>query len=552
MYPKKELAQLVIAACHQFEIDTVVISPGSRNAPLTVGFSNHKDFKTISLVDERCAAFFALGIAQQTKRPVAVLCTSGSALLNYYPAIAEAFYSNIPLVVISADRPKHLIDIGDGQTIRQENVFENHILFSANLIENPRFKARNSQLIGEALQIATSNQGPVHINVPFDEPLYETVKTLDTFHFPHISMSSVDNSHVNYSFFGDVWNAAKKKIILVGVNYPDEKINELIHFYAEDPSVLILTETTSNLHHENVVDAIDQLIFSLSDAEFNALQPEVLITFGGMVISKRVKQFLRKYPPKHHWDIDSKKATNTFFCLTEFIQQDPIAFFETFNKQVFKVATDYQQKWLRLRDEKRVKHHRYLSKIEHSDFKVFEQVLESIPAHSNLQVSNSAIIRYAQLFSIKKSINVFCNRGTSGIDGSTSTAIGAAFSSEKQTVFVTGDLSFFYDSNALWNAHIPANFRIIIINNSGGGIFKIIPGPSTTNATAYFETPHCLTAENLCKMHGFEYHVAATTENVDKELLGFYAPSEKPKILEIFTPSAKNNIVLTAYFKYIK
>ncbi len=552
MYPKKELAQLVIAACHQFEIDTVVISPGSRNAPLTVGFSNHKDFKTISLVDERCAAFFALGIAQQTKRPVAVLCTSGSALLNYYPAIAEAFYSNIPLVVISADRPKHLIDIGDGQTIRQENVFENHILFSANLIENPRFKARNSQLIGEALQIATSNQGPVHINVPFDEPLYETVKTLDTFHFPHISMSSVDNSHVNYSFFGDVWNAAKKKIILVGVNYPDEKINELIHFYAEDPSVLILTETTSNLHHENVVDAIDQLIFSLSDAEFNALQPEVLITFGGMVISKRVKQFLRKYPPKHHWDIDSKKATNTFFCLTEFIQQDPIAFFETFNKQVFKVATDYQQKWLRLRDEKRVKHHRYLSTIEHSDFKVFEQVLESIPAHSNLQVSNSAIIRYAQLFSIKKSINVFCNRGTSGIDGSTSTAIGAAFSSEKQTVFVTGDLSFFYDSNALWNAHIPASFRIIIINNSGGGIFKIIPGPSTTNATAYFETPHCLTAENLCKMHGFEYHVAATTENVDKELLGFYAPSEKPKILEIFTPSAKNNIVLTAYFKYIK
>ncbi|MDB4167727.1 2-succinyl-5-enolpyruvyl-6-hydroxy-3-cyclohexene-1-carboxylic-acid synthase [Polaribacter sp.] len=552
MYPKKELAQLVIAACHQFEIDTVVISPGSRNAPLTVGFSNHKDFKTISLVDERCAAFFALGIAQQTKRPVAVLCTSGSALLNYYPAIAEAFYSNIPLVVISADRPKHLIDIGDGQTIRQENVFENHILFSANLIENPRFKARNSQLIGEALQIATSNQGPVHINVPFDEPLYETVKTLDTFHFPHISMSSVDNSHVNYSFFGDVWNAAKKKIILVGVNYPDEKINELIHFYAEDPSVLILTETTSNLHHENVVDAIDQLIFSLSDAEFNALQPEVLITFGGMVISKRVKQFLRKYPPKHHWDIDSKKATNTFFCLTEFIQQDPIAFFETFNKQVFKVATDYQQKWLRLRDEKRVKHHRYLSTIEHSDFKVFEQVLESIPAHSNLQVSNSAIIRYAQLFSIKKSINVFCNRGTSGIDGSTSTAIGAAFSSEKQTVFVTGDLSFFYDSNALWNAHIPANFRIIIINNSGGGIFKIIPGPSTTNATAYFETPHCLTAENLCKMHGFEYHVAATTENIDKELLGFYAPSEKPKILEIFTPSAKNNIVLTAYFKYIK
>ncbi len=140
MYPKKELAQIVISACHQFNIDTVVISPGSRNAPLTVGFSNHPEIETLSVVDERCAAFFALGIAQQTQKPVAIVCTSGSALLNYYPAIAEAFYSNIPLVVISADRPKHLIDIGDGQTIRQENVFENHILFSANLIENENLK----------------------------------------------------------------------------------------------------------------------------------------------------------------------------------------------------------------------------------------------------------------------------------------------------------------------------------------------------------------------------------------------------------------------------
>ena len=183
MYPKKELAQIVISACYQFKIETVVISPGSRNAPLTIGFSNHKEIETLSVVDERCAAFFALGIAQQTQKPVAILCTSGSAMLNYYPAIAEAFYSNIPLVVISADRPKHLIDIGDGQTIRQENVFGNHILFSANLIENPKFKTRNSQLIGEALQISVSQKGPVHINVPFDEPLYETVDVLQKFHF---------------------------------------------------------------------------------------------------------------------------------------------------------------------------------------------------------------------------------------------------------------------------------------------------------------------------------------------------------------------------------
>ncbi|WP_375241318.1 2-succinyl-5-enolpyruvyl-6-hydroxy-3-cyclohexene-1-carboxylic-acid synthase [Polaribacter sp.] len=560
MYPKKELAQIVISACNQFEIDTVVISPGSRNAPLTVGFSNHKEIETLSVVDERCAAFFALGIAQQTQKPVAVLCTSGSALLNYYPAIAEAFYSNIPLVVISADRPKHLIDIGDGQTIRQENVFENHILFSANLIENEKFKTRNSQLIGEALQTAVSKQGPVHINVPFDEPLYETVSELKEYHFPHISMSSLDNSHIDYDNLSNIWNDAEKKMILVGVSYPDEELHQLIDLYADDDSVLIFTETTSNLHHNKAVNSIDQLIFSLDDNQFENLKPEVLITFGGMIVSKRIKQFLRKYQPKHHWNIDAKKATNTFFCLSEFIQTQPVDFFKNFNNLVVKKESTYQDKWLTIRDKRREKHANFLAQTAHSDFKVFEQVLANLPNNCQIQISNSSIIRYAQLFSIDKSNTVFCNRGTSGIDGSTSTAVGAAFANKNQTVFITGDLSFFYDSNALWNKNIPSNFRIILINNSGGGIFKIIPGPKTTNATKYFETPHCLTAEHLCKMHNFEYLKAFSTETVAQQLKGFFdesveinsAQTQKPKILEIFTPCKENDLILKEYFKYIK
>jgi 2-succinyl-5-enolpyruvyl-6-hydroxy-3-cyclohexene-1-carboxylate synthase len=552
MYPKKELAQMLISACYQFDIDTVVISPGSRNAPLTIGFSNHPEIKTLSVVDERCAAFFALGIAQQTHKPVAVLCTSGSALLNYYPAIAEAFYSNIPLVIISADRPKHLIDIGDGQTIRQENVFENHILFSANLVENDKFKTRNSQLIGEALQISVSQQGPVHINVPFDEPLYETVTELQKFHFPHISMSSLDNSHINYDAFSKIWNAAEKKMIVVGVNYPDTELHKLIDFYADDESVLILTETTSNLHHKKAIDSIDQLIFSLDESQFQDLKPDVLVTFGGMIVSKRIKQFLRKYTPKHHWNIDPKKAVNTFFCLSEFIQIKPVDFFLKFQEVVIKKESNYQFKWLQVRDEKRLKHQQYLSKVIHSDFKVFGQVLESVPTNCQLQISNSSIIRYAQLFSVKASITVFCNRGTSGIDGSTSTAVGAALANENQTVFITGDVSFFYDSNGLWNENIPANFRIILINNSGGGIFKILPGPKLTNALQYFETPHCLTAEHLCKMYEFDYQKAFSSESVTNELKDFYKTSERPKILEIFTPSAENDLILTAYFKYIQ
>jgi 2-succinyl-5-enolpyruvyl-6-hydroxy-3-cyclohexene-1-carboxylate synthase len=551
MYPKKELAQIVISACHQFNIDTVVVSPGSRNAPLTVGFSNHPNIKTLSVVDERCAAFFAMGIAQQTQKPVATVCTSGSALLNYYPAIAEAFYSNVPLVVISADRPKHLIDIGDGQTIRQEHVFQNHILFSANLIEEEVKKEFNINLIAEALQIAVSKKGPIHINVPFDEPLYETVDELQEFNFPVVIANEVKQS-VNYNELFNIWNSLAKKMILVGADSPNEQLESLIEQYKNDSSVIILTETTSNLASEKTINSIDKLIFPLDEDQLKELQPEVLITFGGMIISKKIKQFLRKNQPTHHWHLDAQKAMNTFHCLTKFVQEKPTTFLSELVSKRKEVKSNYQQNWLQEKERRAEKHQQYLSETKHSDLKVFEQVLESIPSDSQLQLGNSSIVRYAQLFNVNDALHVFCNRGTSGIDGSTSTAIGAAFADENQTVFITGDLSFFYDSNALWNNYIPNNFRIIIVNNAGGGIFRFIPGPKTTNALEYFETPHKLTAEHLCKMHNFEYCFATTTEEVSSELNTFYQQGSQPKILEIFTDKEVNEVILKEYFNFLK
>jgi len=551
MYPKKELAQIVISACHQFNIDTVVISPGSRNAPLTVGFSNHPSINALSVVDERCAAFFALGIAQQTQKPVAIVCTSGSALLNYYPAIAEAFYSNIPLVVISADRPKQLIDIGDGQTIRQENVFQNHILFSANLIDDASKKEFNINLISEAFQKAMSKRGPIHINVPFDEPLYETVDELNKFNFPLVTSSGVEKS-VDFQKLTNIWNSSAKKLILVGVNAPDEALQNLIKLFINDNSVIILTETTSNIASENTINAIDKLIFPLTDNEFSELKPEILLTFGGMVVSKKIKQFLRNHQPLHHWHVDEQIAMNTYHCLSEFIQEKPTTFLAELVSVSEKKKSDYQQKWLLLKVKRAEKHQQYLSKIEYSDLKVFEPILESIPENSQLQLGNSSVVRYAQLFDVRDSLRVFCNRGTSGIDGSTSTAAGAAFASKEQVVFITGDLSFLYDSNALWNNYIPSSFRIIIINNNGGGIFRFIPGPKTTNALDYFETSHGLTAEHLCTMYQLEYISVSNLEGITIVLNDFYQESNRPKVLEVFTDKEINETVLKDYFNYLK
>lgn len=548
MYPKKELAQIIISACRQFEIETVVISPGSRNAPLTIGFTNDEDFDTISIVDERCAAFFALGIAQQRQKPVAIVCTSGSALLNYYPAVAEAYYSQIPLVVISADRPRHLIDIGDGQTIRQENVFTNHILFSANLEEEKT--DMNFSLLTEAFSMLTQVKGPIHINAPFDEPLYDTVDTMKEYPFKVDQRIEMDN--VDYKALSTEWNTAKKKMILVGVHYPNTELELLLDKVANDPSVLVLTETTSNLHNRRFINSIDNLIFNLTEEEFASLQPDILLTFGGLIVSKKIKRFLRDYKPKAHWHVNELRAFDTYFALTKHIKIDSHTFFEHFSELThYSNGSDYESKWIGYRDHTNTKHKEYLKIAPYSDLKVFESILDSLPENSEVQFSNSAIIRYSQLFKMKDSVTVFCNRGTSGIDGSTSTAVGAAYASYNRVTLITGDLSFFYDSNALWNRHIAKDFRIIVVNNSGGGIFKIIPGPSTTSSLDYFEAPHNLTAEHLCKMFGLEYSTADSMESLENGLKNFYK-GDQPKLLEVFTPNDHNDQTLKQYINHLR
>ena len=549
IYPKIALAQSIIEICLAKGITNIIISPGSRNAPLTIGFAQNPNFKCYSIADERCAAFFALGIAQQTQLPTAVVCTSGSALLNYYPAVAEAFYSQIPLIVISADRPQSKIDIGDGQTIRQENVFQNHSVFNANL--NEEASVENDLIINKAIETAILQKGPVHINAPFEEPLYETVETLSV--EPKITHSEeIIGTKIieNEADIISIWNAASRKLVLVGVNEANAIDDKIVENLANDPSVVVLTETTSNLHHPDFINSIDTLITPFDDDDFEAFNPEILITFGGMIVSKRIKGFLRKYKPKDHWHIDTLRAYDTFGALTQHFVMKPNDFFNELLSKTSLTESNYFKEIKEVYDLRKLKRNAYLKKIAFSDFKVFEKVIESLPENSQLQISNSSAIRYAQLIHIDPSIEVFCNRGTSGIDGSTSTAIGAAVGNNKQTVFITGDISFLYDSNALWNSYIPKNFKIILINNGGGGIFRILPGHQEKPVfNTYFETSHHLTAEHLAKMYKLNYLVASDTESLEKSIELLYATNDEPAILEVFTPTFENDIILKQYFK---
>lgn len=575
-------AQSVVFHCKSRGIKNVVISPGSRNAPLVIGFTNDPYFSCYSIVDERCAAFFALGMAQHLKIPVIAVCTSGSALLNYYPAVAEAFYSDIPLVVVSADRPGYKVDIGDGQTIRQESLFEKHIGYSANLRQDishatetvkkfdpslfpkdytleqlqSKIQGFNDTQLNKALQAAIIQKSPVQINIPFEEPLYDIEENLGV--TPFCSPLDLENNEdINVHDLAQIWNSCEKKIIIIGVNDPDSINSDYLNTLANDDSVLVFTEVTSNVHHKNFFPSIDSIIAPIEkskdkDQLFKELQPELLITLGGLIVSKKVKAFLRNYKPRHHWHINNKKAYDTFFSLTKHIKTDENSFFEHFFEHISEQSCNYFNKWNEVKHKYLTRRETYLDQIPFTDFLAFKTICSGIPKNYQLHLANSSTVRYAQLFDIDPSLSVFCNRGTSGIDGSTSTAIGSSIHSVNPTLLITGDLSFFYDSNGLWNSYIRNDFRIIVINNGGGGIFRILPGKENSqNFETFFETVQDLDLQSLCSLYNIDHLVAEDQNTLNTILSTFYMSSKSPVLLEVKTPRLLNDKILLSYFDFI-
>ena len=523
MFPQIPLAQQILLACKAKGIRHIVLSPGSRNAPLTIGFASDSFFNAYSIVDERCAAFFALGLAQQLREPVVVVCTSGSALLNYYPAVSEAYYSNIPLVVISADRPASKIDIGDGQTIHQRHALALHTAYNANLSEEEHALNYNAYLLNEALNTAALKCLPVHINAPFEEPLYQTLPAPTVSFHNEVGLKKpiLLNTEKLLQFAKD-WNYPKK-MVLIGVLPTDAIAQKWLDWLEKDPSILVLTESTANVVADTFIGMIDTFLAPIEKRQLQELlRPDVLISIGGMVVSKKIKEFLRKYPPQAHYYIDEHVGYDTFFALTHHFKTNINTFLETVSPELPPVSSDYKA------------------------------ILERTPTPYHIQISNSAAIRYAQLFPAKAGWQVFCNRGTSGIDGSTSTAIGASVVQSTPTLLITGDLSFFYNSNALWCNYIPKNLKIIVVNNAGGGIFRILP---TDKETPFFETfqetTHSLTAKHLCAMYGFTYLCAQNQEELTKTLETFFSQYESPMLLEVFTPRELNNTILKDYFNVL-
>jgi 2-succinyl-5-enolpyruvyl-6-hydroxy-3-cyclohexene-1-carboxylate synthase len=558
--------------CSQQGVKDAVLCPGSRCAPLTIAFTRHSGISCHTFSDERSAGFIALGMAQRSNLPVSIVCTSGSAAYNFAPSIAEAFFQEVPLLVFTADRPAEWIDQWDGQTIRQNTIFGSHVKKSYTLpqeYDHPDSHWHIGRVINEAIAVSSEfPKGPVHINVPLREPLYPLNDEIIQFSkIKKITISPSSNelnlddkntlskSLANYS----------KILVLGGQQLPQDVPYKSIRQFCKAHNTVLVGDVISNLHGlPDTIRYADTFLSQRSDPLKQALAPELLITFGKSVISKQLKLFLRQYKPKEHWHIQPNGITaDTFQSLTRLIHATPKSFFEQLNtppvpgNKIKLISRENYQRLWKVEERRNLRATtKYFGKIQFSEFYALKKVIDSLPAKCNLHLSNSMSVRYANyigLTSKRKNVRVFANRGTSGIDGCTSTAIGHSINSDVPNILITGDMAFFYDRNAFWHNYAIPNFRVMILNNQGGVIFNIIDGPSElAEKNEYFITKQKLTASHLAAEFDFKYLKVDSLKRIPTAIKIFYEFDGKTKLLEVISDQRTAKKTFEAFKKTIK
>ena len=559
--------------CSQHGISQAVLSPGSRCAPLTLAFTRHPKIACRTITDERSAAFIGMGIAQQLKKPTILVCTSGSAAYNYAPAIAEAFFQRIPLLVFTADRPPEWIDQLDGQTIRQEGIYGQHIKHSYNIpadLSHQDAQWHTMRIISEAINKANEYPaGPVHINIPFREPFYAKAEEQITYEQQVKVITETygkqDLAIHDWNSLADAWKQFKRILIVGGQNNIDSRLSTPLNQIIQERKVPVVGDIISNLHGiEEIITHSDLFLGQDKNGLHQSLQPDLLITFGNSTISKNLKTLLRNNPPEQHWHIqEAGYVADTYKALTRIIRLEASTFFKKMAGIELPDSFDnlkqenYYQIWqIEERKSKRLLE-TFFPYEPFGEFEFIKEVINNLPDYSNLHLANSMAVRYANFIGLHNdTIEVFANRGTSGIDGSNSTTVGHCFSSERLNILITGDLAFFYDRNAFWHNYPLSNLRIILVNNHAGGIFRIINGPDKLpELEQYFETHQALTGKNLCEEFGFEYLHCNKRSKLKNYLKDFFTESDTAKIMELETISSENTATLKAFkntFKDIK
>jgi len=544
--PIYDIAEL----CARKGLNQAVLCPGSRCAPLTLAFARHPFITTRTFSDERSAAFIALGIAQYQRIPTILLCTSGSAAYNFAPAVAEAFFSETPLIVFTADRPTEWVAQHDGQTIYQTDIFGKHVKRSFQLpqeYEHPDNQWAINRMVNEALSLATQEpRGPVHVNLPFREPLYPNKGEEISF---STSVRTIQDLSTDFPLTDaqkktlGTWQDYNRILIVGGQSEPSMRLIDSLT-QLQGKSVPVVGDIISNLH--GIPSAIrhhDGFLGQSTEQVKRSLQPDLLITFGQSVISKNLKTFLRSFAPKAHWHIQpAGRLADTYKSITHVFNTTPDEFLSTLNtidKASSKEQIEYLARWAEQEGKAEKTLEDFFAQNNVGEFALVKTAMASLPNTAHLHLANSMSVRYANfigLTSAQHSIRVHVNRGTSGIDGCTSTSVGhALINTGQQHVLITGDLAFFYDRNAFWHNYALPNLKVIVLNNHGGVIFKMIDGPgSMPEADDFFVTQQKLNARRLCEEFGFEY-IHASSGAMQASVDALMTNSGKTKVLEIET-----------------
>lgn len=546
-------------------VRTAYCSPGSRNAPLLLAMEACEDIAKRVVIDERSAAFQAYGCALIEQRPVAVICTSGTAVLDYAPAVAEAYYSGIPLIVVSADRPKEWIDQDDSQTIRQYGVLDNIVKgsYDVRAIPEGRMGEYTEQMqwnvnrtVNEAMLKALDGKpGPVHINVQLSDPLggIMDIPLPDQRMVTMVSQSEALSQNTVRALAEEI--AGAKVMLVAGFYAPDHRLDKAVRTFASFSNVTVMGETLANLHEPQPLSTmIDAVLCDMTEEQMESLRPDIVISMGGALVSRMLKQYLRSYPPRSHWSLGhSNYFCDCFMSLSHRIDVAPAPFFRqlcgALRKYKCNHASDYSSRWLELRRKSLSMAREYIDRSPWSDLKAYDYLL-SHGKFDNIFVSNGTAVRYSQLIPHLCHAE-YCNRGVSGIDGSTSTAVGGAWAYTGTTSLLSGDMSWLYDSGASTLGDVPFDMRMVVFDNMGGGIFRFVKSTSEIpedTLERYFCVRNLPSVVEIAEAYGIETMEAADLNQLKIGLRWLGEESDFPRLLIVKTPPRESAEVLSGYF----
>ena len=546
MYSDKINVNILTSLMVAHGVRTVVVCPGSRNAPLAHNFASCPEMHCVAATDERSAGFYALGLALASERPVAVCVTSGSALLNLAPAVAEAYYREVPLLVISADRPLAMINQLQGQTLPQAGALGMMVKATMQLPEphNEVERWHCNRLVNEAMiKMLLHGGGPVHINVPISEPLYNfAVEVLPEER--KISMAAASADKAKLTAIADDFAKARKPLIVVGQMERREWHSAAEAVEMLETRAVVLAEKLSD-DSERQLPALDMLVERMADAA--EYQPDYIIYIGGNMVAKGMRQFLQQTKPRRSIVVsEAGDVADVMMNATDIVEAKPSEMLRALASavasdssaaSVASVASDneasvWMERWQRLKAEAIELANVATENRQNEAIREFFHAIRG--KEMNVHVANSLSVRMALKYADRY---LYVNRGVNGIEGSLSTAAGFSIMSACPVACIIGDLSFFYDANALWNQELCGNFRILLINNKCGGIFSKFERLADSPACdSFVMAKHNATAEGVCMQNNVAYRKAETDDEV-RDGISWLVDEKcpRPMVLEVFS-----------------